>query len=77
MEKALISTKGQVVIPQKMRERYHLQPNTQASWVDLGGVLLLIPQQKDPIKASRGILKKSRLTQTALKRERRNTRERS
>lgn len=77
MEGALISTKGQVVIPQRMRERYRLRPNTLAAWVDLGGVLLLVPQQKDPVGWSRGILKKSRLTQAALKRERRSSREHS
>lgn len=70
MNEALISTKGQVVIPQGLRERYHLQANTRAQWVDLGGVLMLVPKLKDPLKESRGFLKNSLLTQKALKKER-------
>ena len=71
MNEALISTKGQIVIPQEFRERYHLKPNTKAQWVDLGGVLLLVPQHENPLRDSRGLLAKSGFTQKALKEERR------
>lgn len=70
MSTAAISTKGQVVIPQDLRDRYHLKPNTKAQWVDLGGPLLLAPRYEDPLRESRGLLSKSRLTQGALKGER-------
>lgn len=70
MNEAIISTKGQIVIPQEFRDRYHLKPNTKACWVDTGSGLLLVPQIKDPILQSRGLLKNSKLTQRALKKER-------
>ncbi len=70
MNEALISTKGQVVIPQEFRERYHLNPNTQAQWIDMGGVLLLTPKLENPLKVSRGFLKKSSFTQKSLKKNR-------
>ncbi len=71
MGTASISTKGQVVIPQDLRDRYHLKPNTKAQWVDLGGPLLLAPRYEDPLRESRGLLSRSRLTQKALRSERR------
>ncbi len=71
MNEAVISTKGQIVIPQELRERYHLQPNTQAQWIDMGGVLMLVPKLKDPLKESRGFLKNSSFTQKTLKTDRR------
>lgn len=71
MRAAIISTKGQIVIPQELRERYHLTPNTQARWIDSGGVLMLVPHLKDALKSSRGFLKGSTFTQKDLKTERR------
>jgi len=76
MTEALISTKGQVVIPQELRDRYHLKPNSKAIWVDLGGVLLLVPRYKNAVKSSRGILSRSHFTQAVLKQERKKERKR-
>ena len=70
MNEAIISTKGQIVIPQELRERYNLKPNSKAFWIDTGGALLVVPRLKDPLLETRGILKKSRLTQKVLKAER-------
>lgn len=72
MNQAIISTKGQIVIPQELRERYHLKPNSKAFWIDTGGALLVVPRLKNPLLETRGILKKSKLTQKVLKTERRH-----
>lgn len=70
MHHSLISTKGQVVIPQTLRERYHLNPNTRASWIDTGNALLLVPSLKNAHHLARGLLKGSRFTQNQLKKDR-------
>lgn len=70
MHEAIVSTKGQIVIPQELRERYHLKPKTQARWIDTGGVLMLVPSSKGHLKELRGFLKHSGLTQKVLKKER-------
>lgn len=72
MNEAIISTKGQIVIPREMRKRYRLHPNTTAVWVDAGSALLVFPRENDPVRASRGLLKGSKLTLKALKKERKN-----
>ena len=70
MEPSAISTKGQIVIPYELRQRYHLRPRSRALWIDMGGALLLVARSKNPLKESRGILKNSRFTQTELKKDR-------
>jgi bifunctional DNA-binding transcriptional regulator/antitoxin component of YhaV-PrlF toxin-antitoxin module len=76
MQNSIISTKGQVVIPQPFRKKYALKPRSKAMWVDLGYALLLVPRLKDPVAASRGLLKNSHFTQAALKEDRREERQR-
>lgn len=52
-----ISNKGWVVIPAKLRKKYHLTPGTEVVIVDYGGVLSIVPAHKDPTKQGRGLLK--------------------
>lgn len=52
-----VSNKGWVVIPAELRKKYNLQPGTEVIIVDYGGVLSIIPTQKNPIKHGRGLLK--------------------
>lgn len=70
MNKAIISTKGQVVIPNELREKYHLHPRSIAVWIDLGGVLALAPQYENVIENSRGMLVHSKLDQKLLRKNR-------
>ena len=52
-----ISSKGWVVIPAELRKKYQLTPGTQVIIVDYGGVLSIVPADKDPIRKGRGLLK--------------------
>ena len=52
-----ISNKGWVVIPAELRKKYQLTPGTKVIIVDYGGVLSIVPADKDPIKKGRGLLK--------------------
>jgi len=52
-----ISNKGWVVIPAELRKKYALEPGSEVTLVDYGGVLAIIPALKDPAKQAGGILK--------------------
>ncbi len=67
-----ISDKGWVVIPAEMRKKYNLQPGTEVSIVDYGGVLAIIPISDHPIEAAAGMLKSDKsLTEQLLEEHRR------
>ncbi len=52
-----VSTKGQMVIPTKIRKKYNIQPQTKVELIDKGNEIVIIPLPKDPLHNSRGILK--------------------
>jgi AbrB family looped-hinge helix DNA binding protein len=52
-----VSSKGWVVIPVELREKYKLHPGARVQIVDYGGVLAIVPAMEDPIAQARGILK--------------------
>ena len=51
-----VSTKGWVVIPKDLREKYRLKKGTRVQVVDYGGVLALVPLPDDPVDALHGML---------------------
>ena len=53
METATLSTKYQLVIPRRIRERMGLVPGTRLTVLEKGGVLYLVPER--PIRTRRGI----------------------
>ena len=55
--RAVISSKGQVVIPAELREQYGLGKGTRATWTEEGGRLVLTPMTMRRIKEIRGFLK--------------------
>jgi len=61
-----ISVRGQVVIPVKLRKKYHIRPTSKLEWIDTGNALSLFPIPDNPVKSSRGMLKGTRVTTTAL-----------
>ena len=62
-----VSTKGWVVIPAELRQKYKLTPGTQVQVVDYGGTLALVPTLDDPVEQAAGMLKgSSSLTDTLL-----------
>jgi AbrB family looped-hinge helix DNA binding protein len=71
-----LSSKGWVVIPAAMREKYGLKPGSDVQVVDYGGVLSLVPALKDPIQAGAGMLKGGNSLTQAIVEEHRQERER-
>ena len=49
-------SKGQIVIPAKLRKRYHIEPGTELQIMEYGGIIYLIPPVDDPIMAACGLL---------------------
>ena len=62
-----ISSKGWVVIPAPLREKYNLKTGSRVRVVDYGNVLSILPANDDPIAESIGALKgKTSLTKALL-----------
>jgi AbrB family looped-hinge helix DNA binding protein len=53
METATLSSKFQLVIPRRTRERLGLRPGTRMTVLDKGGVIYLVPERAP--KGQRGI----------------------
>jgi AbrB family looped-hinge helix DNA binding protein len=51
-----VSTKGWVVIPKALREKYGLGKGKRVQVVDYGGLLALMPVPDDPVEALHGML---------------------
>mgnify|MGYP001613744409 CR=1 FL=1 len=51
-----VLTKGQVVIPAKLRKKYHIKTGSELEVLEYGGMIHLIPPVTDPIKAAAGFL---------------------
>jgi len=72
-----VTTKGQVVIPKKLRQKYAIAPATAIRWIAKKNGIMLIPEANDPIAAARGMLKgsgllKSYMQDKQLEKEREN-----
>lgn len=65
--------KGQIVIPAKLRKKYHIKPGAELQLLEYGGIIHLIPPVTDPIKAAAGFLpRKPSLTKKLLKNRKRD-----
>ncbi len=54
-----VTSKGQIVIPKKIREKYGIDPSTSIRWIEKKEGILMVPDSKDPIIAARGMLEGS------------------
>jgi len=54
-----VTSKGQVVIPKKLREKYGIRTATAIRWIEKDQGILKAPESEDPIVAARGMLKGS------------------
>jgi AbrB family looped-hinge helix DNA binding protein len=72
----VISNKGWIVIPAELRRKYDLQPGSQVTLVDYGGVIGIVPASTQPVEESAGWLKDSPSLAAALRRERHRERQR-
>jgi AbrB family looped-hinge helix DNA binding protein len=75
MKQSKVSVRGQTVIPQEIRERLGIKPNTRLAWFVRDGAATVIPVPDDPIRASLGMLKGSGFTFEDFIRERNRERE--
>ena len=62
-----VTSKGQVVIPKKLREKYGIRPVTVIRWIEKSNGILMVPDSEDPIKAARGMLQGTGLLKAYLK----------
>ena len=51
-----VSTKGWVVIPKALRDKYGLEKGKRVQVVDYGGILALMPAPDDQVEALNGML---------------------
>lgn len=49
-----LSERGQIALPAAIRKKYDLRTGQRIQWQDFGGIILLSPVPKDPIRAFRG-----------------------
>ena len=56
MHTATVSTKGWVVIPKDLREKYGLTKGTQVQVVEYNHALALVPLSDDPVRTLHGML---------------------
>ena len=62
-----VTTKGQIVIPKRIREKYGIYPSTSIRWIEKKEGILMVPDAEDPIIAARGMLKGSGVLKAYLK----------
>ncbi|WP_027719487.1 AbrB/MazE/SpoVT family DNA-binding domain-containing protein [Desulfovirgula thermocuniculi] len=61
-----VSSKGWVVIPSELRDRYKLKRGSRVAFVDYGGVLSIVPIPENPVDAGFGLLEGLPLTENLL-----------
>ena len=61
-----VTSKGQIVIPKKIREKYGIHSSTLVRWIEKKEGILMVPDQEDPITAARGMLEGSGLLKAYL-----------
>ena len=54
-----VTTKGQIVIPKRILEKYGIYPSTSIRWIEKREGILMVPDSEDPITSARGMLKGS------------------
>lgn len=65
--KSRVTSKGQIVIPKRLREKYAIAPAMTIRWIPKEEGLLMVPESDDAVKAARGMLKGSGLLKTYMK----------
>ena len=65
-----VTSKGQVVIPKRLRVKYGIRSATSIRWIEKDQGILMIPESEDPIVEARGMLKGSGILKAYLKEKR-------
>ena len=61
-----VTSKGQIVIPKKIREKYGIRPSSSIHWIEKEGGILMVPDSDDPIISARGMLQNAGLLKAYL-----------
>jgi len=54
-----VTSKGQIAIPKRIREKYGIHPATAIRWIEKEEGILMVPETEEPIAAARGMLQGS------------------
>jgi len=65
-----VTSKGQVVIPKRLRDKYGIRSATAIRWIEKDQGILMVPESEDPIVAARGMLKGTGILKSYLKEKR-------
>ena len=76
MDAAYVTTKGQLVIPARIRRKLGIKPGTKVCFVERGGEILFQPVTKEYIRSVCGMLKSTTSVTQELLTERKKDRER-
>ncbi len=65
---AIVKTtvKGQIVIPSKLRKKYHISKGTRIKIMDRDGEIVIRPLMTNPVEEAKGIFKEGRSALEAL-----------
>ncbi|MCX6354419.1 MAG: AbrB/MazE/SpoVT family DNA-binding domain-containing protein [Candidatus Aureabacteria bacterium] len=75
METSMVTTKGQIVIPSKIRHRHKIKKGTKVCFLENGNDIILRPVTDDYIEELKGSLKTGGRALKALLDEKRRERE--
>ncbi|MEW5746916.1 MAG: AbrB/MazE/SpoVT family DNA-binding domain-containing protein [Nitrospirota bacterium] len=56
MDSSTVTSKGQLVIPARLRKRYGIKPGTKVNFVERGAEILFQPVTKEFIRSVHGML---------------------
>jgi AbrB family looped-hinge helix DNA binding protein len=76
METAHMTSKGQLVVPAKLRRRYGIKPGTKVCFIERGNEILFQPVTKEYIRSVCGMLKSETSVAEELLKERAKDKER-
>ncbi len=76
MDTAYVTTKGQLVIPARIRRKLGIKPGTKVCFVERGNEILFQPVTKEYIRSVCGMLKSTTSVTEELLNERKKDRER-
>lgn len=76
METSYVTTKGQLVVPARLRRRYGIKPGTKVCFIERGNEILFQPVTKEFIRSVCGMLKSDTSVTEELLKERARDKER-
>ena len=76
MDEAYVTSKGQLVVPAKLRRRYGIKPGTKVCFIEREGQIIFQPVTKDYIRNVCGMLKSTTSATEELLEERARDKER-